>query len=75
MQRRSNPQKLQNGKCFSDRGKRSLPNVLTCSHLQMKRCGRKCHQIFLIHVSEVENETKDNEFGTKGVKTLLDDFK
>ena len=40
----------------------------------MKRCGRKGHQVFLIHLSEVGNETKDNEFGTKEVKVFLDDF-
>ena len=65
---------LQNDKIFSIRGKRSLPNVPTLSHLQMKRCGRKCHQVFLIHLSEVENETKDNESNTKGVKVSLNDF-
>jgi hypothetical protein len=41
----------------------------------MKRCGRKGHQVFLIHISEVENETKDDDLNTKGVKVFLDDFK
>ena len=62
--------KLQNGKFFSIKGKRSLPNFL-----QMKRCSRKCHQIFLIHLSEVKDETKDNDFSIKRVKIFLDDFK
>ena len=67
--------KLHNGKSFSVKGKRSLPNIPTLSHLQMKRCGRKCHQVFLIHISEVDNETKDDALNTKGVKVFLDDFK
>ena len=32
--------KLQSGKSFSIRGKRSLPTTPTLPHLQMKRCGR-----------------------------------
>lgn len=28
----------------------------------------------MIHLREVENKTKDNEFGTKGVKLFLDEF-
>ena len=67
--------KLQNGKSFSIRGKRSLPSVPTLSHLQMKRCARKGHEVFLVHLMEVENETKDNEFDPNGVKIFLDDFK
>ena len=38
--------KLQNGEHYSIRGKRYLPNVLTLSHLQIKRCARKDHQVF-----------------------------
>ena len=67
--------KLQDGKSFSIRGKRFLPSVPTLSHLQMKRCARKGHKIFLVHLMEVENETKDNEFDTKGVTISLDNFK
>jgi hypothetical protein len=32
---------------------------------------KNCHQVFLIHLSEIENETKDNESNTKGVKVFL----
>jgi hypothetical protein len=39
--------KLQNGKSFSVRGKRSLPSTHMLSHQQMKKCGRKGHQVFL----------------------------
>ena len=67
--------KLQDGKSFSVRGKRSLPNTPTLSHQQMKRCGRKGHQVFLIHISEVENETNDDALSAKGVKVFLDEFK
>ena len=35
----------------------------------------KMHYVFSIHLSEVENETKENEFIAKGVKVLLDDCK
>ena len=66
--------KLQNGRFFSIRGKRSLPSIPMFSHLQMKRYVRKDHQVFLIHLSEVENEIKVNEFN-KGVKVFLDEFK
>ena len=65
---------LQNGRSFSIRGKRSLPSIPMFSHLQMKRCVRKDHQVFLIYLSEVENEIKVNEFN-KGVKVFLDEFK
>ena len=41
----------------------------------MKRCGRKDHQVFLIHISEVGNETKDDVLNTKGVNVFLDDLK
>ena len=51
-----------------------MPNVLTLLYLQMRRCRRKGHQVSFIHLSEVENETKDNEFVTKGVLVFLDDF-
>ena len=51
-----------------------MPNTPILSHLQMKRCGRKGHQIFLIHISEVENETKDDALNTKGVIVFSDDF-
>ena len=67
--------KLQNGKSFSIRDKRSLPSVPTLSHLQMERCAIKGHEVFLVHLMEVENETKDKEFDTKGVKIFLDNFK
>ena len=67
--------KLKNDKFFFVRGKKSLPNTPTLLHLQMKRCGRKGHQVFLIHISEVENETKDDGLSTKRVKVFLDDFK
>ena len=67
--------KLQNGEHYSIRGKRYLPNVLTLSHLQIKRCARKDHQVFFIHLREDENETKDNEFDTERVKIILKDFK
>ena len=55
---------FQNGKSLSIRRKRSLSNGHMLSHLQMKRCGRKSLQVFLIHLNEVENESKDNEFIT-----------
>ena len=66
--------KLQNGRSFSIRGKRSLPSIPMLSHLQMKRSVRKDHQVFLIHLSEVEKEIKVNEFN-KGMKVFLDEFK
>ena len=66
---------LQIGKLFFIRGKRSLLSVPMLLHLQMKRCGRKYHQVFLTHLSEVEIQTKYNKFGTKRVKVYLDDFK
>ena len=66
--------KLQNERSFSIRGKRSLPSIPMLSYLQMKRCVRKDHQIFLIHLSEVEKEIKVNEFN-KGMKVFLDEFK
>ena len=47
-------EKLQNGKFFSIRGKIFLPNTLTLSHPQIKRYGKKGHQVFLIHISEVK---------------------
>ena len=40
----------------------------------MKRCVRKDHQVFLIHLSEVENEIKVNEFN-KGEKVFLGEFR
>ena len=67
--------KLHSGKSFSIRGKRSLPTTPTFSHLQMKRYGRKGHQVFLMHIKEVENETKEDVLNTKGVNVFLDDFK
>ena len=66
--------KLQNGIFFSIRGKRSLPSTPTISHLQMKRCGRKIHQVFFIHINEVEIETKDDVLNIKGMNVFLDDF-
>ena len=51
-----------------------MPNTPIISHPQMKRCGRKGHQVFLIHISEVENETKDDALNTKGVNVFSDDF-
>ena len=66
--------KLQNGRSFSIRDKRSLPSIPIFSHLQMIRCVRKDHQVYLIHLSKVENEIKINEFN-KGVKVFLDEIK
>ena len=66
--------KLHNGKSFSIRGKRFFPHIPTLSDLQMKRYGRKDHQVFLIHLSEVENEIKDNEI-IKEVNVFMDEFK
>ena len=66
--------KLQNDKFFTIKGKRSLPNIPMLSHVQMKRCGRKGHQVFLIHLNEVENDNKDNE-SIKKVNVFLDEFK
>ncbi|MBE3102723.1 MAG: hypothetical protein IMZ40_00590, partial [Bacilli bacterium] len=63
--------KIHNGESFTIRGKRSSPRVPMLSHLQMKRCIRKNHEVFLIHVSEVEDESKDN----KRVNEFLDEFK
>ena len=66
--------KLQNGRSFSIRGKRSLASIPMFSHLQMERCVRKDHEVFLIHLSEVENKIKVNEFN-KRVNVFLDEFK
>ena len=52
-----------------------MPNTPTFSQLQMKRCGKKCHQVLLIHISEVESETKDDVLNTKAMNVFLDDFK
>ena len=41
----------------------------------MKKCGKKGHQVLLIHISEVESETKDDVLSTKAMNVFLDDFK
>lgn len=66
--------KLKDGKPFIIKGKRSLPNVPLFSHLQMKRSIRKNHEVYLIHMNEVYNEMKENEFSVD-VKSFLNEFK
>jgi hypothetical protein len=41
----------------------------------MKRCGRKCHQVSLINLKEVNNETKEKKNSTKGKKIFSNDLK
>jgi hypothetical protein len=41
--------KLQNGKTFWARGKRSLPNIPLLFHLQMKMSIKKINKVFLVY--------------------------
>lgn len=69
--------KLSDGKSFSIRGKRSLPKIPVLSHLQMKRSIRKCQEIFLVHVMELQKEIKVNKEEDMALdegKLFLDEF-
>jgi hypothetical protein len=68
--------KLQNGKAFCIKGKRSLPNIPLLSHLQLKRSIKKMNEVFLIYLNGVQmNEVKGNNIDRMDVKVFLEDFK
>jgi hypothetical protein len=68
--------KLQSGKTFCIKGKRSLPNIPLFSHLQMKRSIKKNNEVFLVYLNGVQmNEVKGNNVDRMNVKIFLEDFK
>jgi hypothetical protein len=68
--------KLQNGKAFCIKGKRSLPNIPLLSHLQMKRSIKKSNKVFLVYLNGVQmNEVKGSSVDKVDVKVFLDKFK
>jgi hypothetical protein len=68
--------KLQNGKAFCIKGKRSLPNIPLFSYLQMKRSIKKSNEVFLVYLNGVQmNEVKESNVDKMDIKVFLDEFK
>jgi hypothetical protein len=68
--------KLQNGKAFCIKGKRSLQIIPVLSHLQMKRPIKKSNEVFMVYLNGVQmNEVKGSNVDKMDVKVFLDEFK